>query len=157
MRKTGGITLILFNFFVKTAILFSKIDRLLFNKTARFRKQPIVLFWILLIIPYILLLPLKLLGTKLVFKKIHKKLGNAFKAGVSGGGAMPPAVDEFFWAIGIKVVEGYGLTETAPVVSVRPFSRPIFGTVGKPIRGAEVRVVDENGKQLPPVRKACCM
>jgi len=153
MRKTGGITLILFNFFVRSAVLFSRIDRLLFNKTARFRKRPVILYWFLLILPYILLLPLKLLGTKLVFKKIHAKLGNAFRAGVSGGGAMPPVVDEFFWAIGVEVVEGYGLTETAPVISVRPFDRPIFGTVGKPIRGVEARIVDDNGNVLPPGKK----
>lgn len=153
MRKTGGITLVLFNFFVKASILFAKIDRILFKKTAVFHRQPIVLLWICLIIPYILLLPLKLLGTKLVFKKIHAKLGNAFRAGISGGGAMPPAVDEFFWAIGVKIVEGYGLTETAPVISVRPFGRPIFGTVGRPLRGVEVRIVDENGHLLPPGQK----
>ncbi len=153
MRKTGGITLVLFNFFVKIALLFSKIDRILFKKKAVFKKQPLILYWICLIIPYILLLPLKLLGSKLVFKKIHAKLGNAFRAGVSGGGAMPPAVDEFFWAIGVNVVEGYGLTETAPVISVRPFSRPIFGTVGRPLRGVEVRIIDENGKLLPAGQK----
>ncbi len=153
MRKTGGITLILFNFFVKASILFSRIDRLLFKKGARFRKQPLWLFWILLIIPYLLLWPLKLLGNQLVFKKIQAKLGNAFKHGVSGGGAMPPVVDEFFWAIGVEIVEGYGLTETAPVISVRPYDRPIFGTVGKPIRGVEARVVDDNGNILPPGKK----
>lgn len=153
MRKTGGITLVLFNFFVKIALLFSKIDRILFKKKAVFKKQPLILYWICLIIPYILLLPLKLLGSKLVFKKIHAKLGNAFRAGVSGGGAMPPAVDEFFWAIGVNVVEGYGLTETAPVISVRPFSRPIFGTVGRPLRGVEVRIIDENGNLLPAGQK----
>ena len=153
MRKTGGITLILFNFFVKAAILFARIDRILFKKSARFRKSPTWLFWILLIIPYILLWPLKLLGTKLVFKKIQAKLGNAFKHGVSGGGAMPPVVDEFFWAIGVEIVEGYGLTETAPVISVRPFDRPIFGTVGKPIRGVEARIIDDNGNILPPGKK----
>ncbi|MBP5793217.1 MAG: AMP-binding protein, partial [Spirochaetaceae bacterium] len=153
MRKTGGITLILFNFFVKVAILFSRIDRLLFRKGARFRKSPTWLFWILLVIPYLLLWPLKLLGNQLVFKKIQAQLGNAFKHGVSGGGAMPPAVDEFFWAIGVEIVEGYGLTETAPVISVRPYDRPIFGTVGKPIRGVEARIVDDDGNILPPGKK----
>nr|MCR5698170.1 AMP-binding protein [Treponemataceae bacterium] len=51
--------------------------------------------------------------------------------------------------IGVKVVEGYGLTETAPVVAVRPIRRPIFGTVGSPIRGVSVRVVSlKNGEDV---------
>jgi long-chain acyl-CoA synthetase len=52
--------------------------------------------------------------------------------------------------VGIKVVEGYGLTETAPVVAVRPIDAPVFGTIGKPIRRVEVRVVDDDGRVLSP-------
>ncbi len=100
-----------------------------------------------------MLLPLKKLGNVLVFKKIQGKLGNNFLGGVSGGGALPPAVDEFFWAVGINIVEGYGLTETAPVISVRPFNAPVFGTVGKPIAGVEVRIVGEDGSVLPAGEK----
>lgn len=96
-----------------------------------------------------MLYPLKLLGGLIIFKKIRIKLGNAFRGAVSGGGALPPVVDDFFAAVGIKLVEGYGLTETAPVVSVRPFYRPIFGTVGSPIRGVEARIVGEHGEVLP--------
>ena len=70
-----------------------------------------------------------------MFKKIREKLGNRFHVGVSGGGALPPIVDEFFWAVGINIVEGYGLTETAPVISVRSMHNPTFGTVGYAIRG----------------------
>lgn len=153
MRKTGGVKLVLFKFFLSAAILFSRIDRLLFNKTAVFRRRFLLFYWSLLAIPWVLLYSLKFLGNALVFKKIQVKLGNAFRAGVSGGGAMPPAVDEFFWAIGVNIVEGYGLTETSPVVSVRPVLRPVFGTVGKPIRGVEVRIVDEYGTVLPPGKK----
>ncbi|MFC2282159.1 MAG: AMP-binding protein, partial [Treponema socranskii subsp. buccale] len=52
------------------------------------------------------------------------------------------------WAIGVKVVEGYGLTETAPVISVRPIADPVFGNVGSPIRGVKVRIVDQDGYVL---------
>lgn len=153
MRKTGGATLALFNFFTKSAILFSRIDRTLFAKKATFKKTCKPLLFVALILPWLLLLPIKALGSVLVFKKIHAKLGTGFRGGVSGGGALPPAVDDFFWAIGINIVEGYGLTETAPVISVRPMTKPIFGTVGSPIRGVEARIVDDDGNVLKAGQK----
>lgn len=153
MRKTGGITNILFNFFVSIAILHSRMDRKMFRKESRFGNDFIVLKWILFFIPWLLLYPLKALGGVLVFKKVKAKFGNNFLGGVSGGGALPPNVDEFFWAVGVKVVEGYGLTETAPVISVRPVYKPIFGNVGSAIRGVNVRIVDDSGNILKPGQK----
>ncbi|MFI3257243.1 MAG: AMP-binding protein, partial [Spirochaetales bacterium] len=135
MRKTGGIVLALYQFFTAVAICHARAERTLFNKTARFKKQNDILRRIALVFPWVFLYPLKALGSVIIFKKIRAKLGNDFRGGVSGGGALPPAVDEFFWAIGINLVEGYGLTETSPVVSVRPFYDPVFGTIGKPLRG----------------------
>ncbi len=153
MRKTGGIVYLMYTFFVNAAILHSQIDRTLFRKTSRFGYDFLPLKWIVLFIPWILLYPVKLLGNVLVFGKIRAKLGNAFRAGVSGGGALPPAIDNYFWAVGITVVEGYGLTETAPVVSVRPIPAPVFGNVGTPIRGVQVRVVDEKGNDIGRCKK----
>jgi long-chain acyl-CoA synthetase len=153
MKKTGGFVYALFRFFVAVGRLRSKIDRRLFRKTARFGNDHIVLSWIVLFIPWILLTPIHALGGALVFKKVRAKLGNRFVAGVSGGGALSPDTDNFFWSAGINIVEGYGLTETAPVVSVRPIPAPVFGTVGSPIRNVEVKVVDEEGRELPPGKK----
>lgn len=68
---------------------------------------------------------------KLVFSKIKTKLGGNIKLIVSGGGALPVYVGEFFGNIGIRVQEGYGLTETSPFISVNEFDRQIFGTVGR--------------------------
>ena len=153
MRKTGGIVNALFNFFVNIAELHCKIDRKLFRKTARFGNDYIALWWPVLVLPWLLLYPIKLLGGPIVFKKIRTLLGKNFRAGISGGGAYPKAIDEFFWAVGIKVVEGYGLTETSPVVSVRPIPAPIFGTVGSAIRGVNIRVVDDDGNSLPQGQK----
>lgn len=153
MRKTGGITYALFRFFVAVGNLHSKMDRKMFRKTARFGNDHIFFIWLAFFIPWLLLYPVKLLGSKLVFSKIRAKLGNAFKGGVSGGGALPPAIDNFFWTVGVNLVEGYGLTETAPVIGVRPMYKPVFGTVGSPIRHVEVRIVDDNGNILPAGKK----
>lgn len=142
MRKTGGIVNALFNFFTKVAILHSKMHRLMFNQNVCLTRYYTVAWWFAFIIPWCLLWPLKLLGNLLVFRKIKAMLGTNFRAGIAGGGAYPPVLDDFFWAIGVKIVEGYGLTETAPVISVRPIAAPVFGNVGSPIRGVKCRIVD---------------
>lgn len=153
MRKTGGVVYALFRFFVGVAKVHSRIHRHLFRQTARLKNDHLLLSWIVLFIPWLLLYPLKALGGVIVFKKIRAKLGTSFRGGISGGGALPPQIDEFFWAIGVNLVEGYGLTETAPVVSVRPFRAPVFGTIGRPLRDVEVRIVDEEGNVLPKCQK----
>lgn len=96
-----------------------------------------------------LLWPLHNLAKKLVYKKIHSAIGIS-KAGISGGGSLPMHVDKFFEAIGIKVQNGYGLTETSPVVAARrPFCN-VIGTVGHPVNHTEITVVDiETGEVLP--------
>ncbi len=153
MRKTGGVVYALFRFFVGVAKVHSRIHRHLFRQTARLKNDHLLLSWIVLFIPWLLLYPLKALGGVIVFKKIRAKLGTSFRGGISGGGALPPQIDEFFWAIGVNLVEGYGLTETAPVVSVRPFRAPVFGTIGRPLKDVEVRIVDEEGNVLPKCQK----
>ena len=142
MRKTGGIVNKMFNFFVGVAIIQKRMTRKMFNQNACFTSYFTPLWWILFFIPWILLWSLYGLGNLLVFRKIKSMLGTNFRVGVAGGGAFPPKIDEFFWAIGVNVVEGYGLTETAPIVSVRPIAAPIFRTIGSPIRGVKARIVD---------------
>ncbi len=154
MRQTGGIVNNLFKFFTGIALFHSKLDRVLFAKTSRFKMDLRLLQWPAYVIPWLVCYPIKLLGGVLVFRKIRAMLGNNFRGAVSGGGALPPAVDKFFWAIGVNLVEGYGLTEMSPIVSVRPLRRPVFGNVGAPIRELAARVVDpETGKDLGKCRK----
>ena len=148
MRKTGGIVQVLFNFFVKVAIIHKRMQRKMFNQNACFKAYNPVFWWILFIIPWSLMWPLYWLGDLIVLRKIKAMLGTGFRAGISGGGAYPYNIDEFFWAIGVNIVEGYGLTETAPVVSVRPLAAPIFRTIGSPIRGVQARIVDMDGYVL---------
>lgn len=142
MRKTGGIVNAMFTFFVKVATIQKRMSRKMFAQDPCFTTYITPVWWILFLIPWLLLWPLYGLGDLLVFRKIKVMLGENFRIGVSGGGAFPKQIDEFFWAIGIKVLEGYGLTETAPIISVRPAAAPIFRTIGSPIRGVKARIVD---------------
>jgi len=67
---------------------------------------------------------------------------------ISGGAALPKNVGEFFGNLGIKVLEGFGLTETSPVMSVTEYDRQVYGTVGRVIPGIEIGVQDVETKQI---------
>lgn len=149
MKQAGGIKRKLFDFFVAVGLFHAHHARNVTGQNPHFVPYTKITRPIISFIPYLLSASLYALGNVLVFKKIRTKLGTGFRQGVSGGGALPPNIDAFFWAIGVSVTEGYGLTETAPVVSVRPFGRPVFGTIGKPLSCTTVKIVDDDGKDLP--------
>lgn len=85
---------------------------------------------------------------KLVFSKIKEKTGGRLKFMVSGGGALPKNIGEFFGDLGIKVMEGYGLTETSPVVSANEYHRQVFGTTGRIIPRIEVGIQNSDTKEM---------
>ncbi len=95
-----------------------------------------------------LLLALKYwIAEKLVFSKVKAKMGGRMRLFVSGGGALPPHVGEFFANLGLKVQEGYGLTETSPFITVNEFDRQVYGTVGRVAPRQQVAIQDiESGK-----------
>lgn len=153
MRKTGGLVYIMFRFFVAEAMLWCSIDRKLRRKNSCFGRDYLGFWWPVLVLPWLLLYPIKMLGNLLVFRKIRAMLGKNFRSGIAGGGAYPENIDKFFWAVGVKVCEGYGLTETAPIVCVRPIVDPVMRNVGTPLRGMQVRVVDDDGIILGRCKK----
>jgi len=100
-------------------------------------------------LPLVLLKPFKGLGDLILFRKLRGLLGDRFIAGVSGGGALPGHVDKFFRAVGILVLEGYGLTECGPILAVRLQRNPVPQTVGPLLKDVAFRVVDEEtGKRV---------
>jgi long-chain acyl-CoA synthetase len=94
------------------------------------------------------LFPLKL-ASGAIFAPIHKALGGQVKKSVSGGSALPQMVDQFLTAIGVKVIEGYGMTETSALISLRDLEKPVGGTVGRPFPGYQIKLKDESGREVP--------
>jgi long-chain acyl-CoA synthetase len=80
------------------------------------------------------------LADKLVFAKIRERLGGRFIFAVSGGAPLARDVAEFFWGAGIPIYEGYGLTETSPIISANGSTGVKLGTVGRVIPGVEVKI-----------------
>ncbi|HTQ79413.1 MAG TPA: long-chain fatty acid--CoA ligase, partial [Thermoanaerobaculia bacterium] len=90
------------------------------------------------------LLGLKLaLADKLVFAKIRERLGGRFQFAVSGGAPLARDVAEFFWGAGVPIYEGYGLSETSPVISVNTPEAVKLGTVGRAVAGVTVRIAED--------------
>ena len=96
------------------------------------------------------------LANKLIFSKWREALGGNISTMVSGSAALQPRLTRVFAAAGMQVMEGYGLTETSPVVSVNMYKDNMFkvGSVGKAIRNVEIKIA-EDGEIL--VKGPCVM
>ncbi len=157
IKQQGPVKKVLFDFFVAVGKLHAEFRNLVFGLVPNFHGRIRALDTLVGLVPWLALTPLKALGSLLIFNKIKQKLGGRFRAGVSGGGALPTQVDTFFSSIGILLLEGYGLTETAPVVAVRRYTKPRPGCVGQLVLDTEVKIVDEEGRTLPPGHKGLVM
>jgi len=83
------------------------------------------------------------IADRVVYTKIRDGVGGRMRAFISGGGPLARQLAEFFWAVGIPVYQGYGLTETSPVVCANSPKANRVGSVGKPIRHVDVRLAED--------------
>lgn len=91
---------------------------------------------------------------KSIFGKVHERFGTALRIFVSGGARLDPDIYTDMFNLGFTVIEGYGLTETSPVCTFNPLTKPKAGSIGIPIPGVEIKIVnpDKNGQGEIAVR-----
>jgi long-chain acyl-CoA synthetase len=83
------------------------------------------------------------LAERLVFREIRARLGGRLRYAVSGGAPLPVELGQLFFGLGVPILEGYGLTETSPVLSVMPLARVKLGTVGRPLPRVAIGIAED--------------
>lgn len=159
IKKQTGIKQWYFNTAVYLGKKYYKAKELVFGLKCRYKWFPRSIDAVVGFLPFILLWIPHMIGEYTIFKNIRAKFGGKFRAAISGGGALQPNTEAFFHAIGFNLLEGYGLTETAPVISVRNSKKPRSNNVGLIFPSFELKIVKEkdgkivNSDPLKPGKK----
>ena len=132
IKKSGPFVEKLYNFALKNAIAYNKEG---YNKGTEFvdmfRKPVMALF------------------DKIIFKKVREGLGGQMKFFVGGGALLDIDLQRYYYAIGIPMYQGYGLSEATPIISANSPAKHIFGSSGKVVQPMEIKILDADGNELP--------
>ncbi|MBQ7898628.1 MAG: AMP-binding protein [Bacteroidales bacterium] len=132
IQKSGPMVEKLYNFALKNAIAYNKEG---YNKGTQFVD--------------IFRKPLMLLFDKIIFKKVRQGLGGNMKFFVGGGALLDIDLQRYYYAIGIPMYQGYGLSEATPIISANSPAKHIFGSSGKIVQPMEIKILDADGVEQP--------
>ena len=132
IAKKGPVVEKLYNFALKNAIAYNKEG---YNKGTEFVD--------------IFRKPLMLLFDKIIFKAVRQGLGGNMKFFVGGGALLDIDLQRYYYAIGIPMYQGYGLSEATPIISANPPAKHIFGSSGKIVSPMEIKILDADGVEQP--------
>jgi long-chain acyl-CoA synthetase len=140
----------IFNLLVRVSAAYRRNARVLGDQLPVFEKRA----WPLrladktqaLVANIFLFLPYQLAKKKLVL--VQEKFGGRLKGAISGGGSLPPYLDEWIDAIGIRIINAYGMTECSPGIAGRGFNCDVFGTIGPAVSETDLRIVNDQGEPV---------
>jgi long-chain acyl-CoA synthetase len=139
----------LINFLLSSSEKYIKAQRILQGESLE-NSQPKMIDFLKAKTQASLLAPIHKLGEKLVYRQVREATGGQFKQAISGGGSLAGHLETFFEIVGVTLLVGYGLTETAPILTVRRIGHNVRGSSGQPLPGTEIKIVDpETRKDLP--------
>ena len=140
----------LFNKLVAISAAYNRTDRVIKDELPCFEKRSFLLRYIdktIAFIKRLLLTPLNALAKKKL-ALVQEKFGGRLRLAVSGGGALPDFLDAWIDAIGIRIVNAYGMTECAPTIAGRALQCNTFSTLGLPVNGTTLKIVNKEGDQV---------
>ena len=151
VSKQSAFRQLLFHKALKIAYAHCHLKDIVYDMEPRYGRRN-YLKRIICFFPYLLIKPFHCLFSSIVFSKIKTKLGKNFILGISGGGSLSNSIELFFRSIGIMILNGYGMTETAPVLTLQYYQKPTRGVM-RPFIGTAIEIRDEEGNVLPPGKK----
>lgn len=151
VRQKGKVAKLLFETMVRISAAFRRNNRILHNQLPSFAaRSKITTGWLRTIacLKLVLLFPLfKVAEKKLVV--VQERFGGRLRLAISGGGTLATYLEEWIDAVGIRIVNAYGMTECSPAIAGRGLNCDIFATVGPPVPETDLRIVSEDGVELP--------
>ena len=148
INKSGKFKRIMFSVALEVGIMYQKSLSCLLGTMPQYTESKNILDIIIGLLGLPVLFPLYILSNIFVFRRFKKFLGGRFVAGISGGGSLSGATRRFFKGMDIKVLEGYGLTEAGPILSVCKQKRPVYGTVGPILPDVQFKIMGPNNEEI---------
>lgn len=151
IRKKGPAAARLFNSLIWISSTFRRNKRKMLDRLPRYSEPWFGAAWLQKIVAtckVVLLLPLYLLASRKL-TAVQERFGGRLRLAVSGGGTLAEYLEEWIDAVGIRIVNAYGMTECSPAIAGRGLACRVYGTLGPPVPHTDLRIVSEQGVEQP--------